>query len=87
MKTNFHPMRKCIGCLTMQPKEQMLRIVKSPDKEFFLDQTQKSAGRGAYICNNKACIEKALKTKGLERSFKCRIPSDFLESITEDLNR
>ena len=87
MKTSFHPMRKCIGCLTMQPKKQMIRIVKSPDKEFFWDKTQKSAGRGAYICNNRACIEKALKTKGLERSFKCRISPESLNAITEELLR
>lgn len=75
------PMRKCTGCGEMKPKKELIRVVKSPDGEISLDLTGKKAGRGAYICCDKACFEKARKQKRLEKVFETQIP----ESVYDDM--
>ena len=52
------PQRKCVGCGEMKDKKTLFRIVRSPEGEISLDLTGKKAGRGAYVCANKACIAK-----------------------------
>ena len=66
-------------------KRQLVRIVKSEDGTFSVDFTGKKPGRGAYICPNIECLEKAQKTKGLERSFKTAVPKDVYEQLREEL--
>lgn len=56
----------------------MLRIVKLPDGNVIFDKTGKLSGRGAYVCNNAKCIEKALKTGKLARTLKTNIPEGIL---------
>ena len=55
------PMRTCIACRSEKPKKELMRIVKNKDGEFFLDRTGKLNGRGAYVCDSKACVEKVIK--------------------------
>ena len=62
------PQRQCIGCRQMKDKKSLIRIIKS-DEGIMIDETGKKNGRGAYVCPNRECIEKAIKTKGLDRSF------------------
>ena len=76
-----NPMRKCVGCNTMNAKTSMIRIAKDESKEFVVDETQKLQSRGAYICRNRECIKKALKNKGLERSLKCKLSEDLYDKI------
>ena len=79
------PMRKCVGCQEMKPKKEMLRIVRTTDDEFVIDATGKKNGRGAYICPSKDCLSKAIKSKGLERSFKQVIPEKVYESLEKEM--
>ena len=85
MKQRSVPLRKCTGCEEMKDKRQLVRIVKSEDGTFSVDFTGKKPGRGAYICPNIECLEKAQKTKGLERSFKTAVPKDVYEQLREEL--
>ena len=68
------PMRKCVGCGEMKNKKEMIRVLKTPEEEFVLDASGKKNGRGAYLCPSGECLERAIKSKGLERSFKQAIP-------------
>lgn len=79
------PLRKCTGCQEMKEKKQLIRVVKTDEKEYSIDLTGKMAGRGAYICKNIECLEKAIKSKGLERSFKSAIPKDIYEKLRNEL--
>ena len=79
------PMRQCIGCGEMKPKKEMLRIIKTAEEELLLDTTGRKNGRGAYICPNSECLKKAVKGKGLERSFKMAIPKDVYEMLTKEM--
>lgn len=79
------PLRKCIGCQNMINKKSLIRIVKNNQNDFFVDKTGKMNGRGAYICQSAACLEMAIKNKGLERSFECKIPDEIYEQMKKEL--
>ena len=80
------PMRKCVGCGEMKNKKEMIRVLKTSEEEFVLDATGKKNGRGAYICPSKECFVKAVKSKGLERSFKHSIPKEVYEKLEKELD-
>jgi predicted RNA-binding protein YlxR (DUF448 family) len=85
MKQRKVPLRKCAGCGEMKAKKELVRIVRTDTGEFFLDPTGKKSGRGAYICPTAECLQKAKKTKGLERSFKQAVPDEVYESLRAKL--
>ena len=68
MKQKKVPLRMCVSCRTMFPKRDLIRVVRTED-EILLDATGKAAGRGAYICGQPACLEKARKSRALERAL------------------
>jgi predicted RNA-binding protein YlxR (DUF448 family) len=63
----------------MKEKPTLIRIVAS--SEITVDENGKAHGRGAYICRNQACITKAQKSKGLERSLKRSVPTEIYENV------
>ena len=79
------PLRKCIGCNEQKPKKELIRVVRSSEGEISLDETGKKAGRGAYICHNKACLAKARKANRLERTFNCDVPDEVYDRLEEGL--
>lgn len=85
MKTKKIPSRICVGCKQAKEKQDMIRVVKSAEQKVSLDETGRMNGRGAYICKNSACLELALKSKGLERSLKAVIPAELIASLREEM--
>ncbi len=81
---NKIPMRQCVGCREMKSKRDMIRILKTPEGEFMLDPTGRKNGRGAYICRDAQCLEKAKKSKALDRSFRMSIPAEVYESLERE---
>ena len=79
------PMRKCIGCQEMKNKKDMIRILKTTEDRIEIDTTGKKNGRGAYICLSRDCFEKAVKTKGIERSLKMSIPREVYENLEKEI--
>lgn len=79
------PLRKCIGCGEMIAKKEMLRIVKTKDNNILLDVTGKLNGRGAYLHSSGECFEKAVKAKGLERSFQMSIAPEVYEKLSKEM--
>ncbi len=74
----------------MKDKSELIRVVKSTDQEISIDATGRKNGRGAYICRSVECLNKAIKSKGLERSLKVPIPEevyDILKKEMEELDR
>jgi len=80
------PMRKCVGCQEMKSKKEMIRVIRTAEGEFLLDSTGRKNGRGAYICPSKECLEKARKSKGLERSFKQSIPEEVYDALEKEMD-
>ena len=81
------PMRQCIGCGEMKAKKEMTRVIKNPEGEFLIDATGRLNGRGAYVCVNTECLHKAVKSKGLERSFKTPIPKDVYDLLAKEMEK
>lgn len=79
------PERKCMGCNEKKPKKELVRIVRTPEGEVMLDVTGKKSGRGAYICPDVSCYEKALKSKRLERTLEVEIPDSVYEQVKNNL--
>lgn len=75
------PQRTCIGCNTTKNKNELIRIVKNKENEINIDKTGKMNGRGAYICEDIKCLEKAIKTKKLERIFETNISDEIYEKL------
>ncbi|TDT61568.1 RNase P modulator RnpM [Fonticella tunisiensis] len=86
MKVKKIPQRMCIGCQTMKAKKELIRVVKSPEGEIKIDLTGKASGRGAYICRDIECLEKAIKAKRFERAFETKISEDIYEKLREELS-
>lgn len=69
------------GCNAKKNKNELIRIVKDKDGNISVDRTGRANGRGAYICDNIECLEKAIKSKKIEKAFEMKID----EKIYEDL--
>ncbi|WP_160558794.1 RNase P modulator RnpM [Parablautia muri] len=80
------PLRQCVGCGEMKGKKEMMRVLKTPEEEILLDATGKKNGRGAYLCKEKECLVKARKNKGLERSFKMKIPNEVYDNLEKEFD-
>lgn len=81
------PQRQCVGCREMKNKNMLIRILKSEDDKFIIDETGKKNGRGAYICPNADCLKRAFDTKGLERSFKMSVDRSIYEELEKELKK
>ena len=75
------PQRTCMGCNEKKDKKDLIRIVKNKNGEISIDRTGKQEGRGAYLCDNIECLEKAIKTKRIERVFEQKILDEIYEKL------
>ncbi len=75
------PQRTCIGCNSKKNKNELIRIVKDKEGNISIDKTGKAAGRGAYICDNIECLERAIKTKKIDKAFEMKINNEIYESL------
>lgn len=85
MKVKKVPLRMCTGCMEMKPKKELIRVVKNSEGEVSVDLTGKKAGRGAYICKSKECLEKAFKTKRLSRNLDIPISEDIFNTLKDEI--
>ena len=75
------PQRTCMSCRTKTNKTELIRIVCNKEGQINIDKQGKMEGRGAYICNNINCLEKAIKSKSLERAFKMQIDDEIYNKL------
>ena len=83
---NKTPLRQCTGCREMKSRKEMIRVLKTPENEIVLDATGRKNGRGAYVCLSQECLEKAVKSRGLERSLKMAVPAEVYEDLKKELS-
>lgn len=79
------PMRQCVGCREMKSKRDLIRVIRTSEKEILIDATGKKNGRGAYICPKRECLEQAIKSKGLERSLKIAISKEIYTDFEKEM--
>ena len=75
------PIRQCLGCNEHKPKAEMIRVVRSPEGEISLDTKGKKSGRGAYVCYSVKCLNKARKSKRIERALDCTIGEEIYDEM------
>ena len=75
------PQRTCIGCGEKKDKKDLIRIVKDKEGNISIDRTGRANGRGAYICDKIDCLEKATKSKKLEKAFEMKIENEIYEAL------
>lgn len=78
------PMRMCVGCREMKPKKELLRVVRSAEGAVSIDLIGKAPGRGAYLCKSVACLERAIKSKALDRAFEQKVEPEIYERLKTD---
>ncbi len=81
MKQKKIPMRTCVVSHEKLPKIELVRIVRTPSGEVIIDLKGKANGRGAYLKKDKEIIEKATKTKILERHLEVQVPDEIYQEL------
>lgn len=87
MKTKKIPLRSCIVTQERLPKQELIRIVKNNQNEVFIDLTGKINGRGAYIKKDIEVLNKAKKSKALDRHLEITIPEEIYEQLKEIIEK
>ena len=87
MKQRKIPMRTCVITKESLPKQELLRIVRTPEYDIKVDETGKLNGKGAYIKKDLAVLEKAIKTKILEKRLECKIEESVYEEIKKIIEK
>ncbi|SCK03034.1 Protein of uncharacterised function (DUF448) [uncultured Clostridium sp.] len=85
MKVKKIPLRMCTGCMEMKPKKELIRVVKSPEGDVSVDLTGKKSGRGAYVCKDAECLEKAFKAKRLSRNLDVVIDEEIYNRLRNEI--
>lgn len=80
-------MRTCIGCGQVREKNKLVRIVRTPEGEIHVDLSGRANGRGAYLCPDPSCLEKAFRRKALNRAFGGTVQKDQFEEVRAELSR
>jgi len=91
--------RMCCVCRTKHPVapavrhpsgaegNSLIRIAREKQSDgtykFFIDSVGNANGRGAHVCKLPACIEKCIKTRALNRSFKTNIPTEIYDEVSK----
>lgn len=79
------PIRKCVGCQKRRPKQELIRIVRNKEGQVSLDKTGKKPGRGAYICPEIDCLEKAFQKNRLEKVLRGPIGEEVKAVLREEI--
>ena len=87
MKQRKIPMRTCVITKESLPKQELLRIVRTPEYDVKVDETGKLNGKGAYIKKDLAVLEKAMKSKILEKRLECKIEESVYEEIKKIIEK
>lgn len=86
LKVKKIPQRMCTGCMTMKPKKELIRVVKNKEGEISIDLTGKKPGRGAYICRDIECLQKAFKSKRLDKNLETKLSEEIYLKLKEEID-
>lgn len=87
MKVRKIPMRSCVITKEKLPKQELLRIVKTPEGDIIPDESGKINGHGAYIKRDLEVLDKAKSSKILEKKLGCKIEDSVYEKIKEIIEK
>ena len=79
------PQRQCLGCREMKPKKELIRVVRSPEGTVSVDLRGKASGRGAYVCPNRECLKRAIKSRALALTLDTDIPQEVYDALLREM--
>ena len=85
MKVKKIPMRSCIVTKEKLPKQELIRVVRTPEQQVIVDLTGKANGRGAYLKKDLIVFEKAKKSKVLDKILEIEVKDEIYEKLKETL--
>ena len=86
MKVKKIPLRTCVVTKETLPKVELLRIVRTPDTTVIVDESGKANGKGAYLKKDIDVINKAKKSKILDRVLEVCVPDEIYETLIRKVN-
>jgi len=75
------PQRMCVSCRERSAKRTLTRIVRTPEGRVEIDPTGRMNGRGAYLCDDPECWERALRSQALSRALKVEIDPETINRL------
>ena len=79
------PIRQCLGCREHKQKNELIRVVRSPEGEISLDFRGKKPGRGAYLCPTAECLARAKKSRAIERALSAPVSEEVYAALEEQM--
>lgn len=80
------PLRTCVVTKEKCEKHELLRVVRTPEKEIVFDATGRANGKGAYLRKDADVILKAQKNKVLDRIFEMEVPEEVYTNLLGVVN-
>lgn len=87
MKQKKVPMRTCVVTKEQALKKDLIRVVRTPEGNIILDVTGKANGKGAYLKKDLEVVEKAKKSKALDRALAVSVPDDIYEELKKEIEK
>jgi predicted RNA-binding protein YlxR (DUF448 family) len=81
------PQRRCVACGLLRPKRELVRVVRTPDGDVRIDVTGKVSGRGAYVCPDPACVDRAVRAGRLAGALDRPVAEELVERLREAIVR
>lgn len=81
MKNKDINLRKCVVCNERKHKDFLVKVIKTKENEVKIDHSKKLNGRGAYICNDKLCIKKAIENRSLNKALRTNVSKEIYEEL------
>lgn len=80
------PLRKCVATQEQLPKKELIRVVRTPEKEVKIDFTGKMNGRGAYLKRSSEAIDIAQKKRVLNRALNIEVEESIFDELRALIN-
>lgn len=81
------PLRTCIITKEKLPKQELIRVVRTPDGNVIIDESGKSNGRGAYLKKDVEVIKKASKNKILNRQLEVEVSKEIYDELIKIIKK
>ncbi len=87
MKIKKIPMRTCVCTREKYPKNELIRVVRTPEGTVIVDETGKANGRGAYLKKDAEVILRAKKSNVLNRQLEVEVPASIFDELLEKITK
>lgn len=74
-------------CRETEAKRALTRIVRTADAGIQVDPTGKRNGRGAYLCNQPGCWQRAVESNVLENALRTTLTADDRQRLSEAMKQ